>query len=251
MSKIKYIVPNLCTSFSLILGLASVFHSMHGDYETAAWMILWGVLLDKLDGVSARLLNASSELGAQLDSFADFVSFGIAPAALFTCALAEPTMDVVNTGWVMAGSAVYVVAVAVRLSRFNISTPPMSDRVFYGIPTTLMGAMLAGWYLSFSHQQFSPVLMSPMPFVLLIASFAMISSIKLPKLKLTSKPWLNVLAFSNVTFSYIAAPLKKFPEILFIQAVSYALIGVIAYAINPPEDAEEVEAEEEPVEAMV
>ena len=154
MSKMKYIVPNLCTSFSLILGLASVYHSMHGDYNTAAWMILWGVLLDKLDGVFARLLNASSELGAQLDSFADFVSFGIAPAALYTCAMAEPLMDVVNTNWVMAASAVYVVAVAVRLARFNITTMPMVIGS-YGLPTTLVGAMLSAWFLSFQGQGLS------------------------------------------------------------------------------------------------
>ena len=83
MDKLKYLIPNSCTAFSLVLGLASIVNSMHGNLEMAAWMILWGVLLDKLDGTFARLLNASSPFGAQLDSFADFVSFGMAPAALF------------------------------------------------------------------------------------------------------------------------------------------------------------------------
>ena len=57
---------------SLLLGLASIFQATEGKYELAAWMILWAVLLDKLDGASARLLDAGSEFGAQMDSFADF-----------------------------------------------------------------------------------------------------------------------------------------------------------------------------------
>ena len=75
MDKLKYLVPNGFTAFSLLLGLASIVHSVNGHYELAAWMILWGVLLDKLDGTAARIMNASSPFGAQLDSFADFVSF--------------------------------------------------------------------------------------------------------------------------------------------------------------------------------
>ena len=75
MNKLKYLVPNSLTAFSMLLGLISTYYSTQGHYDLAAWMILWGVLLDKLDGTSARLLNASSKFGAELDSFADFVTF--------------------------------------------------------------------------------------------------------------------------------------------------------------------------------
>ena len=119
MRQLKYLIPNSCTAFSMLLGLASIYNSTEGNYVLAAWMIVWGVLLDKLDGTTARLFNASSKLGAELDSFADFVSFGIATAALLFFSLRE--MSLVHPGWLIATSGVYVVATAVRLARFNVS----------------------------------------------------------------------------------------------------------------------------------
>jgi CDP-diacylglycerol--serine O-phosphatidyltransferase len=65
-------VPNGFTALSLLLGLGSVVKSAEGDFRLAAWMIPWGVLLDKLDGSAARLLDATSKFGVELDSFADF-----------------------------------------------------------------------------------------------------------------------------------------------------------------------------------
>ena len=123
MEKLKYLVPNSCTAFSLVLGLASIVQSTSGNFELAAWMILWGVLLDKLDGTFARLLNASSEFGAQMDSFADFVSFGMAPAALMYWGLSAN--DMVNQVWLSAGCMVFVVATASRLARFNVASHPV------------------------------------------------------------------------------------------------------------------------------
>ena len=76
MNSARYLVPNGCTATSMLFGLASVMCSAQGAFDLAAWMILWGVLLDKLDGVTARLMKATSEFGA------DFVVFGIAPGAL-------------------------------------------------------------------------------------------------------------------------------------------------------------------------
>ena len=78
-------------------------------------MILWGVLLDKLDGTFARLLNASSAFGAQLDSFADFVSFGMAPAALYFGFMDN---DMVHSVWLQAGCIVFVVATACKVGTF-------------------------------------------------------------------------------------------------------------------------------------
>ncbi|MBM75884.1 MAG: hypothetical protein CMK59_10830 [Proteobacteria bacterium] len=225
MNKLRYLVPNACTSLSLLLGLASVLQSIDGQYELAAWMILWGVLLDKLDGTTARLLNASSKIGAELDSFADFVSFGIAPGFLIYMSQAHNPM--VHHGWLVASCGIFIVAVAVRLARFNVSEPPGSDRLFYGVPTTLMGAMLGSGVLTFLKYQFPEEWMAFVPFLMLIGAFAMISSLRIPKLKLRKSLPLNIFQGSNVLFAYIFAPLKMFPQVLFIQAVSYLIIGAV------------------------
>lgn len=232
MDKIKYLLPNGCTAFSLILGLASVVQSINGQFELAAWMILWGVLLDKLDGTFARLLDASSEFGAQMDSFADFVSFGIAPAALMFWGLADN--DMVNDVWLTAGCMVYVVATAARLARFNVAEPPGGHLMFYGIPTTFMGAVLSSGYLSWSTLSMVDEVMSIIPFVLFLAAVAMVSSVKLPKIKPRKNLALNVFQGLNILFAYIVAPMQMYPEILFLQGMMYVVAGVAWYAIAPP-----------------
>ncbi len=239
MDKLKYLVPNGCTAFSLVLGLASVVNSIHGNLELAAWMVLWGVLLDKLDGTFARLLNASSPFGAQLDSFADFVSFGIAPSALFYFGLADNEM--VNTLWLQTGCVTFVVATAARLARFNVSEPPMGHLMFYGIPTTFMGAISASGFLTWKHFQWQDETMAIVPFFLFLASIAMVSSVKLPKIKLHKNMALNIFQGVNVLTAYVIAPLQMWPQVLFVQGLFYVIVGVIWYAVNPPSLEEEVE----------
>jgi CDP-diacylglycerol--serine O-phosphatidyltransferase len=216
----------------MILGLASIYNSTQGHYDLAAWMIVWGVLLDKLDGTSARLLNASSALGAELDSFADFVSFGLAVAALMFFSLRE--MSLVHPGWLVASSSVYVVAISVRLARFNVSTPPMGNHIFYGIPTTAVGGILSLSYLTWSSFSLPEEMMAPIPFVLLIASFAMVSNITLPKMKPTKNLPFNIFLFSSVVLSYGLGITRRNPEIILSLATGFVLFGIIAYALKPP-----------------
>ena len=82
MIQLRYTIPNSFTALSLLLGVASIVTTQLGDLELAGWLIVWCGLLDVLDGVSARLLNATSNFGAEFDSMADLVSFGVAPAVL-------------------------------------------------------------------------------------------------------------------------------------------------------------------------
>ena len=236
LQNLKYFVPNLCTSFSLLLGLASILQSIDGNHELAAWMILWGVLLDKLDGTTARILNASSEVGAQLDSFADFVSFGIAPAFLWYMYLQNSPF--VHHGFLMTVCGVFVVSVAFRLARFNVSEPPGGKNFFHGVPTTLMGAFLSAGFLSsqnllgsnsllFDSPLLGEEFFSIIPFVIFAGAFAMISSLRIPKLKIRRNLPLNIFQGSNVLFAYIVGPLRLFPEILFLQCSFYIIVGSI------------------------
>ena len=232
MDKLKYLVPNSCTAFSLVLGLASIVQSTVGNYELAAWMILWGVLLDKLDGTFARLLNASSEFGAQMDSFADFVSFGAAPAALLYWGLS--TNDMVNQVWLTGGCTVFVVATAARLARFNVAEPPGGHLMFFGIPTTFMGAIFSSGYLAWNKYSMVDEVMAIVPFALFLAAIAMVSNVKLPKVKPRKNMALNVFQALNVLFAYVFTPFQLFPEVLFFQGLMYVTAGVVWYAVAPP-----------------
>src|SRR2546428_565183 len=119
MGKGRYLAPNVVTSLSIAFGLASIESSLSGHYRTAAWWAMFCVLTDKLDGFVARALRATSPFGAQLDSFADFLSFGIAPATLFCAFFRAVPGAGWSEGWCRVAvpllALVYVFCVAARL----------------------------------------------------------------------------------------------------------------------------------------
>jgi CDP-diacylglycerol--serine O-phosphatidyltransferase len=221
----KYFVPNGFTALSMVLGFASCVFSAAGDFELAAWLILWGVLLDKLDGGAARLLNASSEFGAEMDSFADFVAFGLAPSALVFFFLTGGVVEPLQL-MVAVPCGLYSLAVAVRLARFNVSEPDGSEILFVGVPTTLCGAILASGFLTASSQGAIDSLTPWMPTVLLVAGFLMVSNFRIPKFSMRwSKP-VNAFQVVNMVIAYILVPLQMFPEYLFALSTSFLLFGL-------------------------
>jgi hypothetical protein len=101
--KLRYTIPNGFTALSLLLGVGSIVTGQLGDLELAGWMIVWCGLLDVLDGVAARLLKATSDFGAEFDSMADLVAFGVAPSMLVLQAGMEIGGVSLDTGafWVL------------------------------------------------------------------------------------------------------------------------------------------------------
>ena len=83
MKNWRYLVPNFFTAVSFLMGCASILMCFEGELYWATWLILWSVLLDKVDGTAARLLGASSEFGSELDSMADLVAFQIVRSRFF------------------------------------------------------------------------------------------------------------------------------------------------------------------------
>ncbi len=244
MPALKYFVPNGFTALSLLLGLASIVMSVEGNFELAAWMILWATLLDKLDGSAARVFNATSEFGVQFDSFADFVGFGIAPAALFYYRIVGTSL---YEGWfrsaLIVSAGLYVVALAVRLSRFNITTGP-DEKMFVGMPGTVMGAVIGTGYLVWSRHHDSETLLVFAPAVLTIGAALMVSNLRLPKLTVRKSKALNAFQLTNVLIAYICGPLMLFPEYLFAQASGYMTVGLVVGMVFPPAPAEAEESEE-------
>src|SRR5262245_16720890 len=129
----------MLTVSNLLCGYASIVYSTRGDFDTAAVLIGVAMVVDTLDGFFARLTNSQSAFGAELDSLADVVSFGVAPAILaFTWGL----WPLGRFGW--AAGFLYVTAAAMRLARFNIQTAASTDkRYFVGLPSPAAGAVIA------------------------------------------------------------------------------------------------------------
>jgi len=131
---VRMLVPNFFTLLGLSAGLTSIRMSIEGRYELALAAIVFAALLDGIDGRVARLLKASSRFGAELDSLADFVNFGVAPAVMiFTWGLG----DLKSIGWIAV--MIFALASALRLARFNVAIdddkPRWQKDYFTGMPT--------------------------------------------------------------------------------------------------------------------
>jgi len=134
------LIPNLVTLLGLCAGLTSMRYALSGAFDTAVALIVLAALLDGMDGLLARKLNASSHFGAELDSLSDFVCFGVAPGVLVYTFVLQGWPGL---GWLLV--LVYVLCACLRLARFNVNRnapPPPGRAHFVGVPAPA-GALLA------------------------------------------------------------------------------------------------------------
>ena len=134
-----YLLPNVLTTFGLFSGFFAIILATKGEYIGAAIAIFMAMLWDGLDGRVARLTNTQSEFGAQYDSMADMLSFGVAPALLVYF---WQFADLGKIGWLAA--FVYTTASALRLARFNTQIGIEDKRYFQGLPSPAAAALIAG-----------------------------------------------------------------------------------------------------------
>lgn len=131
---IRIILPNLVTLLALCMGLTAIRFAVEGQFEIAVIAVIIAAILDGLDGRIARALRGATRFGAELDSLADFVDFGVAPALiLYFWSLHE----IKSLGWFAA--LVFAIAAALRLARFNVmldnpNRPAWQARFFTGMP---------------------------------------------------------------------------------------------------------------------
>lgn len=148
------LIPNLLTLLNLCAGVTAIRFALNNQFEEAVAAILLAGILDLLDGGMARLLNAGSKLGAELDSLADLVSFGVAPAVMV---YAWTMHTAGGIGWVP--SLLFCVCAALRLARFNIAQdevaqPTEADCYFIGVPSpAAAGIMLVPMLLGFQYPE--------------------------------------------------------------------------------------------------
>ena len=135
----RVLLPNIFTLVGVCIGLTSIKFAFDGRFEMAVIAIIVAGIIDGLDGRIARLIGGASKVGKELDSLTDVISFGVAPAfIMYFWAL----NNIGRFGWLI--SLIYVVCVALRLARFNVSTggePSWRDNFFEGIPSPAGGAV--------------------------------------------------------------------------------------------------------------
>lgn len=223
------LLPNAVTVLNLCAGLSAVYFALGGRFEFAIGAIAAAALCDALDGGLARLLDASSRIGAELDSLADLVSFGVAPALVIYIWALQGT----RVGWVVA--LVFAVCMALRLARFNTlidddSAPPFAREFFVGVPAPA-AAMTAGipLYLSLHLGQGWWSSTITVSVCALVTAGLMVSRLPTLSLKTVRVPQ-RMIAPLLVVVCVIAAVLLTVPFLgLAIAALGY--LALIPYTV--------------------
>ena len=176
------VIPNLFTAMNMFSGFFSIISASQGNYTYAGWLIIIAAIFDTLDGFMARLTKSSSELGVELDSLSDVVSFGAAPSFLLyaTYFFQFDTFGIII-------SSLPLIAGGFRLARFNVQLVGFDKNYFTGLPIPSSALTIVCFILSFYDNGFGATEKQVIIPMVLIVSFLMVSNVKydtLPKFSL-------------------------------------------------------------------
>ena len=239
MVKLRYTIPNSFTALSLLLGVLSIVTTQLGDLELAGWLIVWCGLLDVMDGLSARLLKATSSFGAEFDSMADLVSFGVAPAVLVLNAGMQVGGIEYQSGQfyvLLAAVAVYALAGAMRLARFNLVSDQPSGGWFAGVPITACGGGIISSFVLvlISHEEIAASLPLHLylPVMMFVLALLMISRLRFPKAKLWGGKLVNAGQILLIAGVYYCGITRSYPEYLLATGLFLLVTGIISGRVS-------------------
>jgi len=214
-----YILPSLFTVGNIFCGYYAIMSTMNGHYDAAAQAIGIAIILDMLDGRIARMANATSGFGLQLDSLADLVSFGIAPSILAFVWGFHPVNQ--RLGWIAAFT--FLICGAMRLARFNVQAGNLKH--FVGMPIPAAGGAIAATVHFFQAPIDDSIAGTAMVGVVFLLAFLMVSTIRYPSLKqltLGRKSHLTILLIALL----VALVYNYSRWTLLTIAVAYSLSGI-------------------------
>ncbi len=215
----RSIVPNLFTLMNIFMGFTAIINISQGEIQRGALFILAAAIFDALDGVVARLLKSASDLGAELDSLCDAVSFGVAPAYMLYQVY---FYQFGNMGVLLASFP--ALAGVIRLARFNVQLAGFEDKLYFrGLPIP-SGALLIVSYIVFFHlkgvlpQEYNLYLVTG---VSVLTSLAMVSNIKFDNMPRPTKksfmkrPVISIIFAVGIIVSVATKGWFIFPFMMF------------------------------------
>jgi len=233
--KSLHLLPNLFTLCGLFFGFISIVLSMQNNHMLAMYCIAFAAFFDGIDGQVARMVNSFSRLGVELDSIADMVSFGVAPAVFL---LSGGLETLGNFGWAI--SFLYVAAAALRLARFNVTASSEHDENFMGLPSpAAAGVVVLGWValkeLPFMTDSIHLIAMAS---ITVLVSLTMFSNLHYKSLKMLFAP-LNAF-FASVAIAILLSAIIALPLIipfciLFIYWITTPIMALICYLFGNKE----------------
>ncbi|WP_347159641.1 CDP-alcohol phosphatidyltransferase family protein [Pontibacter chitinilyticus] len=224
-------IPNVITCLNLFSGCLALYFAFQDNLVYTSYLVGVAAGFDFLDGLVARVLNVHSEIGKQLDSLADMVSFGVVPGTLMFMLLTktgEPMFGVPAHIMALAGFLITVFS-ALRLAKFNIDTRQTSS--FIGLPTPACTILIASLPLILAHGDLIhyEIILNPLVLLPLTAllCFLLVAELPLFALKFKNLRWQdNSIRFIFLGLSVILLALLNFAAIPFIIAL-YILLSII------------------------
>ena len=233
LRKTLFILPNLFTLSSVLCGYYAILilseQQTSDDFYRAALLIIFALFFDGIDGRVARLTKTQSQIGVQLDSLADVISFGVAPAVLvYHWSLSE-----LGTVGMLIGF-VFVAAGAIRLARFNVAStdddgePHTPDKYMQGLPIPAAAGILISIVVA-NHLTgklpFTPIIISALVIML---SLFMVSSMPFRSFKDLRLNWRTVLLISGALGVTVWIALKVHPSMALVWLLAaYVIIGIV------------------------
>ncbi|TAJ12278.1 CDP-alcohol phosphatidyltransferase [Marinilabiliaceae bacterium JC017] len=191
-------LPNFLTSLNLLCGTLATYSAINGQLELAVWLIFIGALFDFSDGFVARALKAYSPMGKELDSLADLISFGMAPAAILSTILKYLItksydslffeLSTIEQAWILSPFLLTVFA-GLRLAKFNVDTRQTEN--FLGLTTTATGIFTASFAYAFANYTDAFGWLKPYMVLVTVLIFCslLVSEVPMFSLKFKSIKW--------------------------------------------------------------
>ena len=227
MKNKRAVLPDFFTLTNVFLGFLSIIYIADGRFTAAAWFITFAAFCDALDGRLARLSGAQSKFGVQLDSLADAVSFGIAPAFLiYTTSFSTAGL------WGVLLCFIFVIAGIFRLARYNITPSSSKKKQYYGLPIPVAALTVTGFYITAHHfgntTYMMPVFLGLIPGL----SLLMVSNIEyetLPSLmphRSLRKNLKPILYLAGIIL-FVAKPRVWYFPLVMVYVLAYLVKGII------------------------
>jgi len=232
MRQVVVVIPSAFTLGNMFFGVWAIISAYRGNFTAAAWYVMVAGVMDMLDGRLARLSGAGTKFGAELDSLVDCVSFGVAPA-LIMFFLEFQTAG--RFGWLIC--FIYMVAVAVRLARYNVQHGTGKPGWFTGMPSPSAGMTLAVYY-PFSQTEWYRQSLAYLNFqregltiLMVLLSLLMVSTVKYPRFPPIGFRTLKGLLGLAVHLVILVCALWIPSIFLFPLGVAYLTFGLARQAV--------------------
>jgi CDP-diacylglycerol--serine O-phosphatidyltransferase len=226
-----FLLPNLFTTAAMFAGFYAIIAAQTGRFSAAAIAIFIAMILDTVDGRVARMTNTQTEFGAEYDSLADLISFGLAPAlVMYQWSLIF--LNDAGPGWAKLGwlaAFFYTAAAAMRLARFNVPSADEDKRYFTGLPSPTAAALMIGMVWIWHDTGYSgEVFRIPAFLLTIIVGGLMVSNIKYLTFK--DIDYKSRVPFLGILLALVALILIAFdpPKVLFTGFLIYTLSGPVA-----------------------